>query len=307
MRPIFTDPELQQRFDRDGFVVVRLLSPDEVKVVRRRAEAVYEGRDVAADAESPKQDYHVSILHPDADYRRRAFELVREALAERIDRVVPGYRLLVGTLLIKPAGTDTLAVHRDWNMTTDPTDTNLNCWCALERVDSGNGAMGLIPGSHRILEENTEGPCISSFFLEYEQHLRRPSQVVSVDAGEAVIFDYRMLHWSCSNPTDVPRFALSAGCVPATAQPALHVAGRDACSLYRIEARPENWVDLMIEAARGLDVAGAPCVENRNGAMAQGEVERLLGLEPPKRTPLTRARSFAGRVKRGVGRRIIRR
>lgn len=307
MTPAFRDAEHQRRFDRDGFVVIPLLPPEEAATVRRRAESLYHARDVAADAASPKRDYHVSLLHPDAPYRRSAFELVRETLCERIEAVVPDYRLLTGSLLIKPPGAQPVAVHRDWSMTAEPTDTNLNCWCALEPVDAANGAMGLVPGSHRILSDNAEGPGIPSCFSEYERWLRRPSQLVPLAAGEAVIFDYRLLHWSCSNRSGRARFAVSAGCIPATARPALHVGGADARSLYRIEAAREKWIDMMIEAARGLDVTGAPAVANRNRVIALSEAECLLGLERAKPSRLTRVASFAERVARGVARRVVRR
>jgi ectoine hydroxylase-related dioxygenase (phytanoyl-CoA dioxygenase family) len=223
---LFRDESLQRLFEEQGFVTVPLLSPDEVAAVRERFFDIYNRRDAGADSLGLKQGYHVSLDHPDRDYRRQAEALVREILAPRAAALLRGYRFLLGAFLLKPSGAGPLAVHRDWTMTADPLQTSLNCWCPLVDVDGRNGALALLPGSHACLPDNVHGPGMAQYLQFDPQRLMRLSHIVPLKAGEAVLFDYRMLHGSMPNTTLEARPAIGAGFVPETARPMLHV--RDA-------------------------------------------------------------------------------
>lgn len=300
---MFDDLELQRRFDRDGFVAVPLLSPAEAEDARRRVKAIYEARDQAADAASLEQAYHVSLLHPDRDYRFAAHAMVREILAERVTRLIPDYRLLVGSFVVKPAGAEALSLHRDWRMTAEAAEATLTCWCALEDVTAANGALAFIPGSHRVLADNVEGPALPSFFSRYGDGLRRPEQIVPVRAGEALIFDYRVLHWSAPNASAETRLALSTAFIPAAAQPAIHVA-RDGPEgpFHRLEADAGRWPDLVMETLQEPEprVDRVRRVEQRNGKMPQRQLERLLGLERAPPSWGSRARRMASALRRRI-------
>src|SRR5579875_1135078 len=275
---LFRDESLQHLFEEQGFVTVPLLSPDEIAAVRERFFDIHGRRDAGGDARARKQGYHVSLDHPDRDYRRQAEALVREILAPRAAALLCGYRFLLGSFLLKPAGAGPLAVHRDWTMTADPRQTSLNCWCPLVDVDGANGALVLLPGSHKFLPDNAHGPGMRAYLQFNSPRLMPLSRIVPLKAGEAALFDYRMLHGSTANPTLEPRPAIAGGFVPETARPMLHV--RDAADrrgrFQMIEPESEAWTDVMtalFEPGRpGLRTVGR--VRDRNGSMGQAELER---------------------------------
>ncbi len=90
----------------------------------------------------------------------------RTRCAKRCDHVLTGYRLLTGGLLVKPAGAAPLSMHRDWTMLPDGDQAALNVWCPLIDVDEGNGALALLPGSHRRVP-NIEAAHVRPFFADY--------------------------------------------------------------------------------------------------------------------------------------------
>ncbi len=277
---LFRDKSLQRLFDEQGFVTVSLLSPDEVASVRERFFDIHDRRDAGGDSRGRKQGYHVSLDHPDGNYRRQSEALVREILAPHAAALLCGYRFLLGSFLMKPAGAGPLPVHRDWTMTADPRQTSLNCWCPLVDVDGGNGALVLLPGSHKCLPDNAHGPGMAEYLQLNGHRLMRLSRVVPLKAGEAAIFDYRMLHGSTANPTLEARPAIAGGFVPETARPMLHVRDTaDGRGQFRmIEPETEAWTDVMtalLEPGRpGLRTVGR--VRDRNRSMGQAELERRL-------------------------------
>jgi hypothetical protein len=298
---VFRDESLKRLFEKQGFVTVPLLSPDEVAAVRERFFDIHDRRDADSDSLSLKQGYYVSLDHRDGNYRRQAEALVRETLAPRAAASLCGYRFLLGSFLLKPAGAGSLAVHRDWTMTADPRQTSLNCWCPLVDVDGENGALALLPGSHRCLPDNVHGPGMTQYLQLDRQRLPRLLRIVPLKAGEAAIFDYRMLHGSTANTTFEARPAIGGGFVPETARPMLHVRdAADGKGLFRmLEPEAEGWTDVLtglMEPGRpDLRVVGR--VRDRNRSMGQAEFERRLAgpVSGPTLAAL-RLRDKAGRV-----------
>lgn len=279
---MFRDDALQRDFESRGFVTVPLLSPAEAAPLRERVLAVYEARDVSADAAGVKQGYHVSALHPDPACRRAADAVVRDVVVERLTEILSGYRYAFGSFVIKRPGDGLLDVHRDWNLTADPEETALNCWMPLVNVTDANGALGLIAGSHHALPGNIAGLGVPVFFGEYAPNLKRASQITPLRAGEAVIFDLRVLHWSTGNSTGEPRPTLNAVLIPDRSRLAFHRADRasDGARLQIVGAEGTDNVDFLLNAVTApserLRVTGS--IDNRNRSMTQDEFEQLVGL-----------------------------
>jgi hypothetical protein len=274
---VFRDDALQRRFETHGFVTLTLMSPDEAARACASVLAAYRARDVAADAGSPKQDYHVSALHPDAAYRSTAFDLARTIVGDRIAPLLHDYRYLVGSFLIKEPGAPPLGVHRDWPVTADPEETVLNCWCPLVDVDAERGAVGLVDGSWRVLTGNIGGPGIPWCFQSYCEEFQQPEQAVALRAGQAVVFDFHTLHWSAGNPTGEIRVAVNSVLVPNRSRPAVHVAG-DGSAIDVAEADGDAWRDLLFTActAGRASLPVTRSVENGNRSIGFDEFRRRL-------------------------------
>jgi len=277
---IFRDKCLDGIFSEQGFVTVSLLEPAEVAEIREQVDAIVERRSSVDDRLSGPASDKNFVWYGGPEYRRRIEELARAILAERLAAIVLNYRFLTGAVIVKRAGADALPIHRDWTMTADPRQTTLNCWCALADVDERNGALALLPGSHEVLAGNIEGAGIPPFFGAYGEGLKGLSQTIFLRAGEAVIFDYRMLHWSHANRSTQPRPAIAGAFAPDSVRPVLHArdveSGRRAIRV--IEPEAGAWGDLMTRlTASGVSgFRWGDVIRHRNRSMGQAEFEHRL-------------------------------
>ncbi len=278
MNRIFLDEARQRAFERDGYVVVRLISPDEAAVCRAQLDEVRAGGGFEPNSEGDRA-YHISLMDPDLGYRRRARLFAERLLAERVGALLDDYRFLTGGLLIKPPGASEIAIHRDWTMTPTPDEVALNCWCALVDTDARNGGLALLPGSHRLVP-NIEAPGLLPFFFAYGDRLKARSVSVELGAGEAVIFDYRLLHWSSANSSGALRAAVSAAFIPRRSRAVLFLSEADGGERrFRIvEPADQEWIDPIAAGLEGIP-AGARTIgfiADDNRPVSLAEFERLL-------------------------------
>ncbi len=276
---IFVDPDVQHDFDRDGYAVIRLLSPERAAAVVAALPSIRCGKDFTPNSSKLDHAYHVSLLDPDLAYRDAAWALVQDALRDPLDSVLTGYRMLTGGLLVKPAGAVSLPMHRDWTMLPDVDQVALNVWCPLIDVDENNGGLALLPGSHRLVP-NVEAAHVRPFFADYGDLLAHLSVSLPLAAGEAVIFDYRTIHGSRANRSAQPRPVISSACIPADGQAvtyALDRAGGGArFELFAMDgAGMEAVADRLAGKAAGRSLGFVP---NRNQAVSRDAFRRLIGL-----------------------------
>ena len=280
MTGIFRDPDLQNEFDRNGFVVARILTNEQAAATLERVKAVGASSGFAANIPGQAPIYHVSLFDPDRNYRRAAQAVAEAVLAPPLAEVLEGYRVLSGGFIVKVAGAGAIDLHRDWTMTASADEVALNCWCALADIGTDNGCLALVPGSH-MLVPNIEGPGIASFFAAYAEALKAHSVAVPLKAGEAVILDYRTLHWSGANCGDDLRVAVSAGMIPIGARHVLYLPELPDQRRFRIvEPEAADWTDSVADEDKGCQEGGRTigCIPNNNRAVSQRQFERMLAV-----------------------------
>ncbi|HCL28751.1 MAG TPA: hypothetical protein DIC52_09980 [Candidatus Latescibacteria bacterium] len=106
--------------------------------------------------------------------------------------------------------------HQDRNYW--PLEPVMVCsaWVAVDDVDIDNSAMHVIPGSHRQLVPHiaaTEGQVFQQ--QADPDHFDRDQAVpIEMRAGQFVLFNERLLHWSKPNTSDRRRFGLAIRVLP---------------------------------------------------------------------------------------------
>lgn len=277
-KSIFADLDRQKDFDREGYSVVRLLSPETVAALAAELPAIRPALDFTPNTSKLDHAYHVSLLDPDVAYREAAWKFARDALWEPLQPILTGYRLLTGGLLVKPAGAAPLSMHRDWTMLPDVDQVALNIWCPLIDVDESNGALAVVPGSHRLVP-NVEAAHVRPFFADYGDLLTDLSISLPLAAGEAVIFDYRTIHGSRANRSSQPRPAISSACIPTGASAVTYALDRAGGGL-RFELFEMDGAGMEAVADRLAGRAAAKSlgfVPNRNQAVSRDAFRRLIG------------------------------
>jgi len=203
----FLDRNLAEQFEREGYVVIPLLSESDIA----RVEKIYNDR-----KPSFNTGWHTDMFSDDFEYRRITHELVGGIFAERLLPLLDDYRYCCGNFVVKESSpTSTVPLHQDWTI-IDPTATrSLNVVCPLIETNAENGQLFVVPGSHHEPCRISYGPSDELLIepllpLIREKYLKRLNQ----KPGEALIYDGRVLHGSDANLSGSARVCFSAAFAP---------------------------------------------------------------------------------------------
>lgn len=194
MRQVFADGEQQAEFEREGFVVVPLIAADDAAAFLEPLAKVRANADAAT---SCTTDLDQSFCTSDAAYRRRMDRLCSALIGEALLSLLVDYRLTGCGVMIKRGKAGAMGLHRDRTIMMDPSVPVVSAWCPLIDVDDSRGNLMLLPGSHKLPNVETAGA--DRFYARHEAELKKMCISKPLKAGEAILFDNRLLHWSLPN------------------------------------------------------------------------------------------------------------
>lgn len=217
---IFREAKHQKEYEETGFARASMLSDREVEqLLSRIAELRPDGEFSSNASMATRRAHHVSAMDPDRQYRRRVFELISDYFADKVRDCLPSYCILNANIVIKPPRSGFFEIHQDWAFVADKATKCMTVWCPLVDTSMDNGAVHLLPGSHR-LDQAIRVPNMPSYFDDFSDTLvERWLQPVPAKAGHALIWDSHMIHWSGENHTTSPRVAVQMSCIPIQSQP----------------------------------------------------------------------------------------
>lgn len=119
-------------------------------------------------------------------------------------------------------------------------------WLALDKVDKGNGAMRVIPGSHTRQDyrhhEDASPNLTLNQVIGHDQFEEGAARTIELAAGQASLHDVGIVHGSAANSSGRRRAGLALRYMPATSR--LH---RD----FDLPLSKFDWTTLPIELLRG--------------------------------------------------------
>lgn len=187
----FHDAELDERFARDGYVVVPMLTPDEVAAARAWAADIMPP-DVQIN--DPQGALYSSIFDEGGSINLPPS--LDAIVTDRITALLGGSRIVGGCLIAKLAGSDRLDIHQHQPLTPDIHDRVVLCWIPLSDVAEDTGALRLVPGSHRILR-HVQSFSSPPYFQDFQDAIEtRHAITVPMQAGQALLFENSLLHGS---------------------------------------------------------------------------------------------------------------
>lgn len=212
--PGFFDHEFARRVNEQGYAVAELFSQSDISYLQDGY------RTLPGDGAS---GFHATMYNGSEAYRRSVHELIEPVVAARLNRVLHGYRLRVANWVVKEAGKADSGVgfHQDWSFVDESRFRSINLWFPLMDVDTFNGCLQDVPGSHRI-STAPRAHFDRGRFDELGAVLRELHTVaVPLQAGQGIFYDGALLHGSAENQTGHRRVAIGTVLVPEGA-PMLH-------------------------------------------------------------------------------------
>lgn len=194
---------------------------------------------------------HRADHHPGQLARRW---LLEERVMGRVIEAVGPVWAAQSMFYFKPAGARGQAMHQDNYFLQSHPETCIAAWIAVDDCDAENGALGVVPGTHRYEiecpEEADAAESFTTITVSIPAHLR--VEQTEMKAGDMLIFHGSLVHGSKPNTsTDRFRRSLIFHYIPegsrevaAAYQPLLDAAGDE----VRIDASEyggecgEGWV-----------------------------------------------------------------
>lgn len=207
--PAFTSPEIEEKFVRDGFVVVRLMAEDDARRIAEQCRA-------KLPAELPRHE-NVTYIYTDEPDLAWIEEIAGPVFDQGMMPLLPDMQRLHPSVIAKPAGERPVPPHVHPIFTLEQGGSTVFCWCALEDMTEANGVMQVLPGSHKLF------PTMPMFgrepyFLKAWDIVESRMEPVYLKAGEAMLFDESLIHSSTANTTSRDRIALATHCIDRSRQ-----------------------------------------------------------------------------------------
>ncbi|MGL4176326.1 MAG: phytanoyl-CoA dioxygenase family protein [Dermatophilaceae bacterium] len=203
----------RESYDRLGVVQVRgLLEPAEVADIRRTfTDQVEQDASLGHDDQLAEDDVlrrYPRLVHPHRRLDTAAGRLARRLMLDR--RILDVVERLVGPVLaaqsmfyFKPPGARGQALHQDNAFLQAHPETCVAAWVAVDDCDGDNGALLVVPGSHRIqilcLEPADETLSFTSTQVPLPDGVQ--PQQTTMAAGDVLFFHGSLVHGSRPNTT----------------------------------------------------------------------------------------------------------
>lgn len=240
---ILADDNLDETLEKKGFVIVPFLSEKEISGLS-----------------SFYYDHHSKVLEgmyatahsTDLELRLKMNDFIRGIFEPVISRYFVNCNPLGGSYIAKGKGElGMLRPHQDWNIVDETHFRSFNIWVPLVDLNESNGALYLMPGSHKWVRTYRSAN-IPFAYPEKEEELWQTMTGLRMKAGEALIYDHRLIHASSANSTDEIRLTCVYGIIPEGAE-MYYYHQKDASTIEVYRSNPEFFLyGNIFEGPKGL-------------------------------------------------------
>lgn len=206
------DKRLQERLDKDGFVVFDLLNDEEVKGLFHQYQELHP-------FDLGPKIFASNRYHEDKEYQKKVRETLYNGLMPSFKRALEDFDWMEAVFSIKPPGAGIFDCHQDWSIVNESKARSYNIWIPLIDVFESNGALGVVEGSHKFFQSYRSSTVPALYEAqELKDLLWEHTSLLDMKAGQGVIFDHATVHSSTPNTSDVNRPAIIVGIMPAGEQ-----------------------------------------------------------------------------------------
>ena len=195
-RGIFRDTKLQQEFHENGFVIVPFISAEQINGLFEVYKSCYP---------DGVKGFFTTTFANNVEHRELVNRSIREICSEQIEGLFENYKILFSSFIVKAPGEDSrLIMHQDMTLVDEKQFTGINIWCPMVDLNEQNGAIEVLPKSHRLFE-TYRGSSLPDIYDNVKDEVRSLMQPCYLKAGEAIIFDQSIIHNSPPNLSDTER------------------------------------------------------------------------------------------------------
>lgn len=220
MRPTFKDHELESRFQKNGYVEVPFLGTEEVEMLKKYYfdSLVQSGGTIGPEDEKYQSQqeitYDFTFIDKNSDYKQQVFDVITKQFEQHYDKYLADYKPIIANFIRKKEDGGEVPLHQNWAFADEHKCATVSIWCPLVDSNKMNGTLEVVPGSHKRFGE-VRGPMIKSELFGIQQEIIERHMVpIETKAGNCVILDDSIVHYSSPNHTDGLRLAIQLILIP---------------------------------------------------------------------------------------------
>lgn len=220
MRRTFIDDELEAKFQKDGYVEVPFLTAEEIEMLKTYYfDTLTESGGRLGPQDEKYQSnqeitYDFTFIDKNSDYKQQVFDTITKAFKKRVDDYLDNYKPIIANFIRKMEDGGEVPLHQNWAFADEHKCATVSIWCPLVDSNKENGTLEVVPGSHKRYGE-VRGPMIKSELAGIQQEIIEQFMVpIETKAGNCVILDDSIVHYSSPNHTDGLRLAIQLILIP---------------------------------------------------------------------------------------------
>lgn len=220
--PIFKNSVLQERFDRDGYVVFDFLSEEQAHFAAQKFYEVHKEIPVG---------FYADAYSSNDKLKNEIYAFTQHVFLDALALHFQDYKVLGGTYLCKSSDDEgKVGVHQDWMVVDESRFSSVTVWVPVQDVDENNGALRVLPGSHLFFNayRSDNIPCA---YRGNEQLLWDNMITIPMKAGQAFVLNHAVIHGSAINTSGKERLVVAYGLVPKQAELVFYFGDTDSGKL----------------------------------------------------------------------------
>jgi ectoine hydroxylase-related dioxygenase (phytanoyl-CoA dioxygenase family) len=227
MRRVLLDDNLDAEFQEEGYVHIPFLSDDEVKYLWDQFSEVLKtsGGHVSPRDAGLDMDYEITydftFIDRNPEHKKQVLKVIDAVFRPHYEKILDRYKPIIANYIRKKSETGEVPMHQNWAFADERKCNTVSIWVPLVDSHRGNGALEVVPKSHKRFAE-LRGPMIP-WELEgiKEEIIKNDLITCDIKAGEAIILDDSIVHYSHPNTTEDLRIAIQLILIPDEI-PAIH-------------------------------------------------------------------------------------
>ncbi|MGE0636364.1 MAG: phytanoyl-CoA dioxygenase family protein [Bacteroidia bacterium] len=227
MRKVLKDNDLEKIFQEQGYIHVPFIEKKQVDFLRKEFHRliVDSGGSLAAgETDIPFEGeitYDFTFIDRNPDYKHNVLEAIDNVFKPVYDKILFNYKPIIGNYIRKKTDKGEVPLHQNWAFVDERKCTSVSIWVPLIDSHRGNGALEVVPRSHKRFGE-IRGPMVP-WELEGIKHEIIANDLVTcaIKAGDAIILDDSIVHYSHPNKTNDLRIAIQLILIPEE-EPSIH-------------------------------------------------------------------------------------
>lgn len=206
MHSLLKQVNQQEHLDQQGYVLIDFINQNAVA----RMKTFYEQGLATPDGSG----FQVGLDAEDKALVTESTKFITASLEAVAANLFEETKIFTASYVVKHPGKHAIVPpHQDWTFTDESQFASYTVWIPLVDTTVENGALCVIPGSHRFFDHprSSPSPQSKSAIADHMFTLFPYAKPVPMKAGQALIFNNRTIHASPPNVSTEPRIAVGIG------------------------------------------------------------------------------------------------